>query len=130
MLHSLKSYWNSKGCISAFLRTDEVLLRCDFAPQVSLLFSCTQVWVQTGKVSEWLRNEYITAIEGVKGKLIRQSVPNGLTFVGELHQSEFSTKMVSFSTISFLRALFLYVIKALNSAKDYVRSHLLESSIL
>ncbi|KAH9285847.1 Endoplasmic reticulum mannosyl-oligosaccharide 1,2-alpha-mannosidase [Echinococcus granulosus] len=52
-----------------------------------------KVWVQTGKVSEWLRNEYITAVGGVKERLIRQSVPNGLIFVGELHASEFSTKM-------------------------------------
>ncbi|KAL5112505.1 Endoplasmic reticulum mannosyl-oligosaccharide 12-alpha-mannosidase [Taenia crassiceps] len=52
-----------------------------------------KVWVQTGKVSAWLRDEYITAVRGVKEKLVRQSVPNGLTFVGELHGSRFSTKM-------------------------------------
>ncbi|KAL5970196.1 Endoplasmic reticulum mannosyl-oligosaccharide 12-alpha-mannosidase, partial [Taenia solium] len=52
-----------------------------------------KVWVQTGKVSEWLRDAYITAVGGVKERLIRQSVPNGLIFVGELHESRFSTKM-------------------------------------
>uniref|UniRef100_A0A0R3WZL5 alpha-1,2-Mannosidase n=1 Tax=Hydatigena taeniaeformis TaxID=6205 RepID=A0A0R3WZL5_HYDTA len=52
-----------------------------------------KVWVQTGKVSQWLRDKYITAVGSVKQKLIRQSVPNGLTFVGELHGSKFSTKM-------------------------------------
>nr|CDS30245.2 endoplasmic reticulum mannosyl oligosaccharide [Hymenolepis microstoma] len=52
-----------------------------------------KVWIQTGKKSEWLQNEYITAVNGMRDNLIRKSVPNGLTFVGELHGSQFSTKM-------------------------------------
>ncbi|KAM7540554.1 hypothetical protein Aperf_G00000020409 [Anoplocephala perfoliata] len=52
-----------------------------------------KVWIQTGKKSQWLRNEFITAVAGMREKLIRKSVPNGLTFVGELHGSRFSTKM-------------------------------------
>ncbi|VDO08334.1 unnamed protein product [Rodentolepis nana] len=52
-----------------------------------------KVWIQTGKKSEWLKKEYITAVNGMRENLIRKSVPNGLTFVGELHGSQFSTKM-------------------------------------
>lgn len=59
-----------------------------------LLLFCYKVWIQTGKTSEWLRNEYTTAVEGIKERLIRRSVTNGLTFVGELHGTKFSPKMV------------------------------------
>ncbi|KAM3179561.1 hypothetical protein ACTXT7_000296 [Hymenolepis weldensis] len=61
-----------------------------------LMYLCLfefKVWIQTGKKSDWLRNEYITAVNGMRENLIRKSVPNGLTFVGELHGSRFSTKM-------------------------------------
>ncbi|KAG5449278.1 Endoplasmic reticulum mannosyl-oligosaccharide 1,2-alpha-mannosidase, variant 2, partial [Clonorchis sinensis] len=42
------------------------------------------VWVQTGKVLDFLRTDYIKAIEGIKSSLVRYSKPNRLLFVGEL----------------------------------------------
>ncbi|VDD75134.1 unnamed protein product [Mesocestoides corti] len=52
-----------------------------------------KVWVQTGKKSDWLRNQYLDAVRGVTDMLLRKSVPNGLTFVGELKSQKFSPKM-------------------------------------
>ena len=42
------------------------------------------------------RDDYVEAMEGVKEKLVRQSEPSKLTFVGELLSGRnFSPKMVS-----------------------------------
>ena len=38
----------------------------------------------------------------MKERLIRKSVPNGLTFVGELHGTEFSPKMVCQPFVLFI----------------------------
>ncbi|XP_070582176.1 endoplasmic reticulum mannosyl-oligosaccharide 1,2-alpha-mannosidase-like [Ptychodera flava] len=41
-------------------------------------------WVQTGQSELRLKDEYVNAIEGVRKHLVRESVPSGLTYVGEL----------------------------------------------
>lgn len=41
-----------------------------------------------------LLEDYLKAIEGVKKHLVRQTGPNGLTFVGELSHNRFNPKMV------------------------------------
>ncbi|KER30121.1 hypothetical protein T265_03386 [Opisthorchis viverrini] len=43
-----------------------------------------KVWVQTGKVLDYLRTDYIEAIEGIKSRLIQYSKPNRLLFIGEI----------------------------------------------
>ncbi|CAG4955499.1 unnamed protein product [Colias eurytheme] len=41
-------------------------------------------WIQTGKTINYLRDDYLTAIEGVREFLARRSVPNKHLFIGEL----------------------------------------------
>uniref|UniRef100_A0A3Q3WGZ0 alpha-1,2-Mannosidase n=1 Tax=Mola mola TaxID=94237 RepID=A0A3Q3WGZ0_MOLML len=50
-------------------------------------------WIQGGKKENQLLEDYLQAIEGVKRNLLQKSAPNGLTFVGELSQGQFSPKM-------------------------------------
>lgn len=41
-------------------------------------------WIQTGKTKDWLKNDYLIAVEGMKKHLLRYSKPQGLAFVGSL----------------------------------------------
>lgn len=41
-------------------------------------------WLQTEKSVEYLKNDYVEAIEGVSKHLVKRTVPNGFLFVGEL----------------------------------------------
>jgi len=41
-------------------------------------------WIQTGKKIDFLRDDYLTAIEGVKNLLVRKTKYTNLTFIGEL----------------------------------------------
>lgn len=41
-------------------------------------------WLQTGRTIDYLRDDYIEAIQGVETHLVRKTVPNGYLFVGEL----------------------------------------------
>ncbi|CAH4038456.1 endoplasmic reticulum mannosyl-oligosaccharide 1,2-alpha-mannosidase isoform X1 [Pieris brassicae] len=41
-------------------------------------------WIQTGRTMNYLRDDYLTAIEGVREFLARRSVPNKRLFIGEL----------------------------------------------
>lgn len=41
-----------------------------------------------------LLDDYLLAVEGVKKNLLNKSIPQGLTFVGELSHGHFSPKMV------------------------------------
>ncbi|CAH0547785.1 unnamed protein product [Brassicogethes aeneus] len=52
-------------------------------------------WIQTGKSIDFLRDDYIEAVAGIKEKLVRRTVPNGFTFIGELlgGGKEFKPKM-------------------------------------
>ncbi|KAK3730045.1 hypothetical protein QZH41_009559 [Actinostola sp. cb2023] len=51
-------------------------------------------WLQTGKTEDWLKNDFISAMDGVISLLSRRSEPNKLLYVGELlHGTSFSPKM-------------------------------------
>lgn len=51
-------------------------------------------WLQGGKKEKTLVDDYNEAVDGVIKRLIRKSVPNQLTYIGELLQgTEFSPKM-------------------------------------
>ncbi|GAU95332.1 hypothetical protein RvY_06966 [Ramazzottius varieornatus] len=50
-------------------------------------------WLQDGKRSDWLRDDYVQAITGAQKHLMRSSLPNHLVFLGELHGPRFSSKM-------------------------------------
>ncbi|XP_002737098.1 endoplasmic reticulum mannosyl-oligosaccharide 1,2-alpha-mannosidase-like, partial [Saccoglossus kowalevskii] len=51
-------------------------------------------WVQTGQTEDKFKVEYISAVEGIKDKLVKETIPNGLTFIGELLSgNNFSPKM-------------------------------------
>ncbi|XP_075526467.1 alpha-Mannosidase class I b isoform X4 [Dermacentor variabilis] len=41
-------------------------------------------WLQTGKTIDWLKDDYLAAVEGVQKHLVRRSEPNKLLFIGEL----------------------------------------------
>ncbi|KAK9882417.1 hypothetical protein WA026_020938 [Henosepilachna vigintioctopunctata] len=41
-------------------------------------------WLQTGKTIDYLKEDYITALQGVEQHLVRHTVPNGFLFLGEL----------------------------------------------
>lgn len=41
-------------------------------------------WIQTGKTKDWLKNDYLEAIEGMKKHLLRHSKPSGYAFAGSL----------------------------------------------
>lgn len=51
-------------------------------------------WLQGGKEDDQMKQEYLTAMEGVMKLLVRKSFPNKLTYVGELlNGRSFSPKM-------------------------------------
>ncbi|OQR70467.1 endoplasmic reticulum mannosyl-oligosaccharide 1 [Tropilaelaps mercedesae] len=50
-------------------------------------------WIQTGMKINFLRDDYLAAMESVRENLVRRSVPNRLLFVGELRDKNFSPKM-------------------------------------
>lgn len=56
-------------------------------------------WIQTGYKSDkshenfYLLEDWLYAVKGIEEKLVRQSKPNNLTFVGELLSDSFSPKM-------------------------------------
>ncbi|XP_063966168.1 endoplasmic reticulum mannosyl-oligosaccharide 1,2-alpha-mannosidase-like isoform X1 [Lytechinus pictus] len=50
-------------------------------------------WLQTSKSEKIFLDEYSAAVEGIKKKLLGQSEPNKLTFIGELHRDSFTPKM-------------------------------------
>ncbi|CAH1271788.1 MAN1A2 [Branchiostoma lanceolatum] len=50
-------------------------------------------WLQTGKTEDKLRDEYVTAIEGMQKNLVKSTAANGLKFIGELVRGSFSPKM-------------------------------------
>ncbi|KAK5642975.1 hypothetical protein RI129_009142 [Pyrocoelia pectoralis] len=41
-------------------------------------------WIQTGKTIDYLRDDYIEAINGIQKHLVQRTVPNGYLFIGEL----------------------------------------------
>ncbi|KAI4472103.1 mannosyl-oligosaccharide alpha-12-mannosidase-related [Holotrichia oblita] len=41
-------------------------------------------WLQTGKTIDFLRDDYLQAIEGVQKSLVKRTLPNGFLFLGEL----------------------------------------------
>ncbi|KAJ8925240.1 hypothetical protein NQ315_001427 [Exocentrus adspersus] len=41
-------------------------------------------WLQTGKTLNYLKEDYLAAIEGIEKHLAKRTVPNGFLFVGEL----------------------------------------------
>ncbi|GIY38434.1 endoplasmic reticulum mannosyl-oligosaccharide 1,2-alpha-mannosidase [Caerostris extrusa] len=41
-------------------------------------------WIQTGRTIDWLKEDYMQAVDGILKHLVKQSLPNKLTFVGEL----------------------------------------------
>ncbi|KAF8785957.1 endoplasmic reticulum mannosyl-oligosaccharide 1,2-alpha-mannosidase-like [Argiope bruennichi] len=41
-------------------------------------------WIQTGRTIDWLKEDYMEAVDGILKHLVKQSYPNRLTFVGEL----------------------------------------------
>lgn len=41
-------------------------------------------WIQTGRTIEWLKEDYMEAVDGILKHLVKQSFPSKLTFVGEL----------------------------------------------
>lgn len=51
-------------------------------------------WVQTGKKKEFLKQDYLAAIEGIKTHLLKESEPSKLLYIGELLGGRsFSPKM-------------------------------------
>ena len=61
--------------------------------------SLLKQWIQTGYKSDkshenyYLLEDWLYAVKGIQEKLVRQSKPNNLTFVGELINESFSPKM-------------------------------------
>jgi hypothetical protein len=54
-------------------------------------------WLQTGRTKDWLKNDYLEAVEGVKKHLIRKTEPNGYVYTGSfagLNQGGFRFEMV------------------------------------
>ncbi|GFW22873.1 endoplasmic reticulum mannosyl-oligosaccharide 1,2-alpha-mannosidase [Trichonephila clavipes] len=41
-------------------------------------------WIQTGRTIDWLKEDYMEAVDGILKHLVKQSFPSKLTFVGEL----------------------------------------------
>ncbi|XP_060534840.1 endoplasmic reticulum mannosyl-oligosaccharide 1,2-alpha-mannosidase [Cylas formicarius] len=41
-------------------------------------------WIQTEKSLDYLVNDYVEAVDGIRKHLVRKTVPNGFVFVGEL----------------------------------------------
>jgi len=41
-------------------------------------------WLQTGKTQDFLRDDFQTSMEGVRNRLAKRTVPNGLLFLGEI----------------------------------------------
>lgn len=41
-------------------------------------------WIQTGRKIDWLKDDYLEAVDGILKHLVKQSHPNKLVFVGEL----------------------------------------------
>jgi mannosyl-oligosaccharide alpha-1,2-mannosidase len=39
-------------------------------------------WIQTGKTQYWLRDDYVSAVEGMKNRLLRYSEPNKFAYIG------------------------------------------------
>lgn len=51
-------------------------------------------WLQSGKRVDWLRDDFVEAMDGVMSLLKRESHPNKLVYIGELlHGQTFSPKM-------------------------------------
>ncbi|KAG8185415.1 hypothetical protein JTE90_018635 [Oedothorax gibbosus] len=51
-------------------------------------------WVQTGRTIDWLKEDYMQAVDGILKHLVKESSPGKLTFVGELLSGRsFSPKM-------------------------------------
>ncbi|XP_022650859.1 endoplasmic reticulum mannosyl-oligosaccharide 1,2-alpha-mannosidase-like isoform X2 [Varroa destructor] len=50
-------------------------------------------WIQTGMKIDFLRDDYLAAMESVREHLVRRSVPSQLLFIGELKGKNFSPKM-------------------------------------
>ncbi|KAK0401602.1 hypothetical protein QR680_015871 [Steinernema hermaphroditum] len=51
-------------------------------------------WLQTGKTVDWLLEDYKKAMDGMQSQLLKNSVPNNYSFVGELlGGTTFSPKM-------------------------------------
>lgn len=51
-------------------------------------------WIQTGKTINWLRDDYVKAVDAIYRKLWRFSKPNDFAFIGEILGGEqFSPKM-------------------------------------
>ncbi|XP_062608180.1 endoplasmic reticulum mannosyl-oligosaccharide 1,2-alpha-mannosidase-like isoform X1 [Saccostrea cucullata] len=51
-------------------------------------------WIQTGKQKEYLKQDYVQAVEGIKTHLLKESEPSKLLYIGELLGGRsFSPKM-------------------------------------
>jgi len=52
-------------------------------------------WIQTGKVHDFLKDDYMKAVEGIKKKLVKRTPQKNLLFIGELKgdSKEFVPKM-------------------------------------
>lgn len=51
-------------------------------------------WLQSGKTEDWLKSDFVDAMDGVMSLLKRESQPSSLVFIGELlHGQTFSPKM-------------------------------------
>lgn len=51
-------------------------------------------WLQTGKTEDWLKDDFVEAMDGVMSLLKRESHPSKLVFIGELLRGQtFSPKM-------------------------------------
>ncbi|CAL8070234.1 unnamed protein product [Calicophoron daubneyi] len=47
-----------------------------------------KVWIQNGKTADFLKQDYIAAVDGIKELLVGYSQPSGFLFVGELNGSK------------------------------------------
>ena len=53
-------------------------------------------WVLTNKTQDFLRRDFLSAVQGIKKHLLRRSMPKNLLYVGELTGgNSFYNKMVS-----------------------------------
>lgn len=51
-------------------------------------------WLQTGKTHDWLKEDYLAAVSGIRSRLVQHSIPTKLLFLGEvLRGGTFSPKM-------------------------------------
>ncbi|UYV62933.1 MAN1B1 [Cordylochernes scorpioides] len=87
------------GLVPMFINTDSGLFR----PTATITLGARadsyyeyllKQWIQTGKTIDWLKDDFLEAMEGMVKHLVRRSKPNQMLFVGELLSGRsFSPKM-------------------------------------